>query len=91
MSPGRGELPERGPIRIDTTPSNDLRSYHVSSRKIRERLGYAPRRTIEDAVRNVCAAFKQGKFPNSLTDDRHINVRMIKQMTPQLLAEPARS
>src|SRR5438128_2329425 len=45
------EFPERAPIRIETTTTNDNRSYHVSSRKIAERLGYRPTRTIEDAVR----------------------------------------
>ncbi len=67
------------PIRIATSPSNDLRSYHVSSRKIARQLGYVPRRSIEDAVRDLCHAFKEGRCPNSLTDDRYINVRMIKR------------
>ena len=79
------EMPEQVPVRIEATPSNDLRSYHVSSKKISRQLGYVPRRTIEDAVRDLCQAFKAGKFPNSLTDDRYINVRMVKKVTPQLL------
>jgi len=45
------EFPEKAPIRIETTSTNDNRSYHVSSRKIAEKLDYRPRRTIEDAVR----------------------------------------
>lgn len=85
------EMSQRAPIRIDTSPSNDLRSYHVSSKKIAERLGFVPRHTIEEAVRDLCRAFQGGKFPNSLTDDRYINVRMVKQMTPRLLGAPAPS
>jgi nucleoside-diphosphate-sugar epimerase len=77
------EMPERGPIRIETTPSNDLRSYHVSSRKIREKLGYVPKRTIEDAVRDMCRAFKAGKLPNSLADDRYINVKTVQRLALQ--------
>ena len=74
------EFPEKAPIPIETTPSNDLRSYHVSSKKILQRLGWAPRRTIEDAVRDLCKAFKAGKLPNSMDDDRYINVKTVKQL-----------
>ena len=74
------EFPEKAPIAIETTPSDDLRSYHVSSKKILQKLGWAPRRTIEDAVRDLCRAFKAGKLPNSLTDDRYINVRTVRQL-----------
>jgi nucleoside-diphosphate-sugar epimerase len=72
------EMPERAPITVTTSPTNDIRSYHVCSRKITERLGWAPRRTVEDAVRDLCRAFKAGKIPNSLQDDRYINVRTVK-------------
>src|SRR5690349_18075741 len=63
------EFPEKAPIRIETTSTNDNRSYHVSSRKIAEKLGYRPNRTIEDAVRDLCCAFRAGKFANSLTNE----------------------
>ena len=74
------EMPEKAPIDIVTTPSNDLRSYHVSTTKIKERLGYVPKRSIEDAVTDLCAAFKAGKLPNSLTDDSYINVTTVKKL-----------
>ena len=73
------EMPEKAPIEVETTPSNDLRSYHVSSRKIAEKLGYVPKRSVEDAVRDLCIAFKAGKLPNSLTDDRYYNVKTVKK------------
>ncbi len=73
------EMPERAPITIETTSSDDLRSYHVSSKKIAEKLGYMPKRSVEDAVRDLCRAFKAGKLPDSLEDDRYINVRYLKR------------
>lgn len=73
------EMPERAAITIETTASDDLRSYHVSSRKIAARLGYLPKRSVEDAVRDLCRAFKGGKLPDSLDDDRYINVRYLKK------------
>jgi nucleoside-diphosphate-sugar epimerase len=74
------EMPEKRPITIETTPSNDLRSYHVSSKKIAQALGYTPRRTIEDAVRDICQAFASGKLPDSLDDDRYINVKTVQKI-----------
>ena len=74
------ELPDKAPIPIETTPSDDLRSYHVSSKKILQKLGWAPKRTIEDAVRDLCTAFKAGKLPDSMTDERYINVRTVKRL-----------
>jgi nucleoside-diphosphate-sugar epimerase len=73
------EVPEVGPITIETTASDDPRSYHVSSKKIAEKLGYTPTRSVEDAVRDLCKALKAGKLPNSLDDDRYVNVRYLKK------------
>ena len=72
------EFPERAPIRIETTSTNDPRSYHINSDKIKRVLGYSPRRSVEDAVRDLCQAFRDGRLPNSLEDDRYFNVRRMK-------------
>ena len=74
------EMPERAPIEVLTSSSNDLRSYHVSAKKIKAKLGWEPKRSLEDAVSDLCAAFKAGKLPNSLTDERYVNVRTVKQL-----------
>lgn len=75
------EFPEKAPIEIVTSSTNDLRSYHVSSRLIAEKLGFRPRRTVEDAITDLCRAFKDGKLPNSLEDPRYFNVRTMKAAT----------
>ena len=72
------EFPELGEIEIVRTPSDDNRSYHVNSDKIRKAIGFEPRRTVEDAVRDLCKAFRKGLIPNSMTDDRYYNVRTMK-------------
>jgi len=71
-------MPERGPIRLETSPSNDLRSYHVSSDKIKRALGWTPEKTIEDAVDDLCRAFRAGRVPDPLTNPRYYNVRTIQ-------------
>ena len=73
------EMPGRAPIEIVTTASNDLRSYHINSDKIRRELGYSTRFTIEDAVRDLVSAFSAGKLPNSLTDPRYFNIKVMQQ------------
>ena len=77
------EFPELAPIDIVTTPSDDMRSYHVSSQKILDILGWEPQRSIEDAVRDLCVAFREGKLPDSFDDDKYFNVRTTKQLVPQ--------
>ena len=74
------EMPERIPIDIVTTPTNDIRSYHVSSKKITEQLGWAPKRSVEDAVRDICNAFKGEKLPHSMESDRYINVKTVQNL-----------
>jgi nucleoside-diphosphate-sugar epimerase len=72
------ELPHLAPIAMETTPSNDLRSYHISSEKIARELGWRPKRTVEDAIADLCRAFQAGKLPNSLTDIRYFNVKTVQ-------------
>ena len=74
------EFPEKAPIRVETTTSNDNRSYHVSSRKIAAKLGYTPQRSIEDAVRDLCCAFRVGKFDDSMTNPEYVNVKTVRQL-----------
>jgi len=62
-------------VQIVTSHSDDLRSYHVSSEKIRRELGWEPKYTVPDAVRELLAAFKAGRVPNSLTEPRYFNIK----------------
>jgi nucleoside-diphosphate-sugar epimerase len=81
------EMPERKPLDVVTEPSDDKRSYHISSEKIRRELGFAPRRTIRDAVRDLVAAFRLGKIPNPMTDPRWYNIKTIEHLQSKLQME----
>ena len=74
----RGVVGEELPI--DVEPTDDLRSYHVSSEKMRRELGFEPRYTIEDAVRGLVKAFKDGRLPDSMNDPRYFNINMMKRV-----------
>jgi nucleoside-diphosphate-sugar epimerase len=73
-------FPEKGSIGIITEQTDDIRSYHVNSDKIAHILGFIPKRTVEDAVRDLCQAFRQGKLPNTMTNDIYYNVRRMKAL-----------
>ncbi len=74
------EVPGGGKIEIVTTPSNDHRSYHISSEKIKRELGFVSKRTIEDAMRDLVAAFQVGDIPNPMTGDRYYNVKAMQHL-----------
>jgi nucleoside-diphosphate-sugar epimerase len=76
----REEIPERGEVDIVTTPSDDNRSYHVNSDKIHRVLGYRPKRSIEDAIRDLSRAFRNHLLNNSFDDDWYYNVRTMKRI-----------
>ncbi len=77
------EAPGQACIKIVTTPSDDNRSYHVNSDKITRVLGFKPKRTIEDAVRDLARAFRNHLLPNSFDDDWYYNVRTMKKLGVQ--------
>jgi nucleoside-diphosphate-sugar epimerase len=67
-------------VEIITSPSNDNRSYHISSEKIRRELGFSATHTVTDAVNDLLDAFKMGRIPNSMTDDRYYNIKMMQRV-----------
>lgn len=73
-------LPEMKNLEIETTPSNDIRSYHLSSEKIKKVLGFVPQYTIEDAVRELVAAFRSDKLPDPMNNSRYYNIKRMKEI-----------
>lgn len=70
-------------VEIVTQPTDDLRSYHVSSQKIADELGFRPVHTIDDAVQSLVAAFAAGKVPNSMTDRSYYNIKTMQALNLQ--------
>ncbi len=67
-------------VRLVATPTNDNRSYHISSRKITEKLGFTPSHSIEEAVEDLKRAFESGKLPNSFEDERYFNIKRMQSL-----------
>jgi nucleoside-diphosphate-sugar epimerase len=67
-------------INIVTTPTDDNRSYRVSSEKIKRELGFAPRRSLVDAVSDLQTAFDRNLIPDSMSDDRYFNIKLMQRI-----------
>lgn len=65
---------------IEVTPTNDHRSYHVSSDKIRRELGFQARHSIADAAGDLKQAFDAGKVANSMSDPIYFNIKRMQDL-----------
>jgi nucleoside-diphosphate-sugar epimerase len=65
-------------IELEYVPSDDLRSYHVNSDKIKRVLGFATRHTIEDAIRDVADAYLRGLIYDPLKNPLYSNIKRMQ-------------
>ncbi len=68
-----------GDVETETVPSDDMRSYHVNSEKIKDELGFANAHTVKEAVADLKKAFADGKIPD-IDDDRYYNVKRMNRL-----------
>ena len=67
-------------VRIKRVPTDDNRSYHVSSEKVARELGFRPKRTIVDAIRDLKKAFADGRVPDSMDGSRYYNIKRMQEI-----------
>jgi nucleoside-diphosphate-sugar epimerase len=67
-------------VKIVATPSDDHRSYHISSEAIRRDLGFSPQRSIDDAARDLVSAFRDGMVPDPMNNDRYYNIKRMQRL-----------
>ena len=67
-------------VKLITVPSNDNRSYHISSKRIKEELGFEATHTIRDAVEDLCLAFRDDLLPDSLEDAKYFNIKTMQKI-----------
>jgi nucleoside-diphosphate-sugar epimerase len=70
-------------VKLVATPTNDNRSYHISSKKIAEKLGFVPRHTIKEAVEDLRRAFEDGLLPDSLQGEQYFNIKRMQSLKLQ--------
>jgi len=69
-----------GDVDIVTEPTQDLRSYRISSERIGSDLGIRAERSVADAVADLVAAFRENRIPEPMTDDRYYNIRRMQTL-----------
>ena len=67
-------------VKLKVVPTNDNRSYHISSEKIKKILGFESKFTINDAVNDLKNAFADGFLPNSLHDEKYFNIKRMQSI-----------
>ena len=73
-------------VEIVATPTDDHRSYHISSERIRRELAFEPKRTVQDAVRDLSQAFAKGLVPNPIENSLYYNIKTMQSRTAELKA-----
>lgn len=69
-----------GVTNIKYEPTDDLRSYRVDSSHIAEKIGFVPKREVDDAVSDLVKAFTENKFFNPLDNPLYFNIKRMKEM-----------
>ncbi len=62
-------------VQLNIVPTNDPRSYRISSDKIKKELGLIPKHPIRDAVKSLKEAFDSKKLQNPLENIRYYNIK----------------
>jgi nucleoside-diphosphate-sugar epimerase len=67
-------------IELEYTPTDDNRSYHVNSDKIKRVLGFEPQFGIEDAILSIAHAFKAGKIADPFKNTLYSNIKRMQEL-----------
>lgn len=67
-------------IELEYTPSDDNRSYHVNSDKIKRVLDFEPKFDIEDAILSIAHAYKAGRIRDPFKNTLYSNIKRMQEL-----------
>ena len=67
-------------VEVETQSSNDNRSYHITSEKIKKVLNFKTNKTIKNAVEDLHAAFNKNLFNDPLNNEMYFNIKRMKSI-----------
>lgn len=67
-------------IELEYTPSNDNRSYHVNSDKVKRVLGFEAKFTIEDAIQGIADAWHRGLIKDPFNNPFYSNIKRMQEL-----------
>ena len=69
-----------GNIKLIVTPTNDNRSYHISSEKIKSVLNFQTKFTINDAVNDLKNAFDKNLLSDPINNPNYFNIKKMNEI-----------
>lgn len=69
--------------KVHVEPTDDHRSYRVSSDRIADAIGFRPTKGVADAVQDLVEAFNAGLLPDSFEDPRYFNIKRMNNLLEQ--------
>ena len=67
-------------IVLEKVQTDDTRSYHISSEKIKKELGFEAKHTIEDAVQSLADAYKKSLLKDPMNNPLYYNIKMMQKI-----------
>ena len=67
-------------VLVINTETNDNRSYHVSSEKIKNVLGFSTKYSVKDAVNDLKNAFEKKLLINTFDDEMYFNIKRMNSI-----------
>ena len=67
-------------VKLITVPTDDNRSYHISSDKIKKQLGFTPEFAVKDAVIDLIKAFDNNLLNDPLKNILYYNIKLMQEI-----------
>ena len=67
-------------VNITKVPTDDLRSYHISSEKVQKQLKFFPKKTIKEGINDLKIAFEKKILIKPLDNKYYYNIRRMKEI-----------
>ena len=67
-------------VKIKKLPTNDNRSYHISSKKIQDELGFVANFSILNAIEDLKHAFEKKLLSNCLVNENYFNIKKMQSL-----------
>ena len=67
-------------LKINHVPTNDNRSYHISSDKLKSQLRFVPEKTIKNACEDLISYFNKTKTLDTFDNDLYYNIKRMNNL-----------
>ena len=65
-------------VDLKIVPTDDNRSYHITSDKIKNKLNFEMQHTVKEAIKDLLQAFDENKFSDPLSNPDYFNIKKMQ-------------